>query len=301
MKRVHVWALVGLVIGATLFGGSDADAVLCVKTKKGVVARVTIRDAACKRNESVGDASVLLGLPTTTFPPTTTTLPPSTRRPSRIVDSAGNAVAWAATPALPTPGLWALRTIDDGAIMFPMNSNGPIAVNARIGVGDVVDDFQNEFWHQGQSCEGDRFSTGPPDVVSLALGYADLVKVVYPSTDGKTAYLKTFEPITVTTGIVSQDHLAYQCAAPPDPVPPNVTCGDDIPPFPGVVVTPVGSAFPCDPNKLEGPGSDPTLQCTCRRCCVTTAAPSDGSLTGLRVKTVDLGLGNSTPPFRVEP
>src|SRR5262249_42995246 len=110
MKGVEVCALVGMVIGATLFGWSDANAVLCVtKNKKGVVTKVTIRGAACKGKESVGDASVLLGLPTTTTSPmTTTTLSPLTGTRPRIVDSAGNEVG--SLTALSSFGVAALRT-----------------------------------------------------------------------------------------------------------------------------------------------------------------------------------------------
>jgi hypothetical protein len=287
-----------MVVCATLSGWSDADALLCVTSKKGVIAKVTIRDGACKGKESVGDPGVLLGLTTpTTSPPTTTTLPPATPRASRIVDSAGNEVAWVSTPLTPAQsGIWALRTMDGQAIVFPMDSRGPIAVSAQLGAGEVVDDFQNEFWHEGQTCEGDRFSI-LPDLISLVVGYGDLVKIVYPSTDGKTGYLKTFEPAAVSSLVVSQEKLVYACATPPDPVPPSITCEEE---FPLGSVAPVGAAFPCDPDKLE-PGSDPTTQCTCIRCCVTGALPPGTPFGGVRVKTIDLGLGNSTPPFRIAP
>lgn len=291
MKPPHVstakrLALAGMVLGATLFGSSDADAVLCVKMKKGVVAKVTIRDSGCKKKEVVGDATALLGLPTTSTT-TTTTLPPSAqKRAARIVDSAGNQVAWV-NPQLGALGqaVWALRTIDDQTITFPMGSNGPVAVDPVSGA--VVDDFQYGFAHEGTQCVGDRFAL-LPDVLALVSGSGGLVNIAYPSTNGKSGYLRPFEPTPASTTVYSVDDLQVQCATPPDPVPPTVTC-----PFPGV---PVGSAFACPPNPSLEP--DPTTQCACIRCCVTQSVPP--GFTVYPVRTVDLGLGNSTPPFEIE-
>lgn len=286
MESVRARALVGLIIGATLFGWSDVDAVLCVKSKKGVVAKVTIRETACKGKESVGDPTTLLG-----FSTTTTTLPPA-RRASRIVDSAGNMVSWVTISPVPGPvqGVWALQTRDDGAIEFPMTSSGP-AVLAEGG----VDDFSYGFYHQGSDCAGDRYTSIGVDLFNLLLG-SDLVKIVYPSADGKTGYLPTSELTTVDLGYVSEDSLIFQCAKPSDPeFPPTVTCDTSVP---------VGSAFPCDPSKL-GAGDDPATQCTCIRCCTAALAvpgdPNNPPFNLYRVQTVDLGLGNSTPPFRIEP
>lgn len=283
-----MWALAVIVIGATLLGWSDADAVLCVKkNKKGVIAKVTVRDGACKGKESVGDPTVLLGLPATSTT-TTTTLPPGAQyKAARIVDSAGNQVAWV-NPKLGTldKTIWALRTFDDQTITFPMSSNGPPAVDFLSGQ-TVIDDFQFGFMHEGPQCVGDRFSF-TPDLLSLVSGFGDLVKIAYPSTDGKSGYMLSFEPIQGSATLYSQDALEVQCATPPDPVPPTVTC-----PGPGVAV---GSAFACPPDPaLE---TDPTTQCACIRCCVTSSVPP--GITLYSVRTVDLGLGNSTPPFKIE-
>lgn len=288
VKGVRVWALAGVVIGATLFGWSDADAVLCVKkTKKGVIAKVTVRDGACKGKESVGDPSVLLGLPTTTSTTTTTTLPSEAqKKAARIVDSAGNQVAWV-NPNLGAlnQAVWALRTIDDQTITFPMSSKGPSAVDFISGA--VVDDFQYGFAHEGTQCVGDRFSL-TPDLLALVSGFGDLVKIVHPSTDGKSGYVISLEPTQSSATVYSQDGLEVQCATPPDPVPPTVTC-------PGLGVA-VGSAFACPPDPLLE--TDPTTQCACIRCCVTGSV-SLGT-TVYPVRTIDLGLGNSTPPFKIE-
>lgn len=288
MNGVHVWAVAGMLIGATLFGWTDADAVLCVKkNKKGVIAKVTVRDGACKGKESVGDPSVLLGLPATSTT-TTTTLPPGAqKKAARIVDSAGNQVAWV-NPILGTRNwaIWALRTIDGQTITFPMSSNGPSAVDLLSGAA-MIDDFQFGFMHEGTQCVGDRFSL-TPDVLALISGSGGLVNIVYPSTDGKSGYLPSFEPVQGSTTVYSQDDLEVQCATPPDPVPPTVTC-----PWPGVAV---GSAFACPPDPLLE--TDPTTQCSCIRCCVTSSVPP--GTTVYPVRTVDLGLGNSTPPFKIE-
>jgi hypothetical protein len=291
-----------MVIGATLFGWSDADAVLCVKSKKGVIAKVTIRDDACKKKESVGDPSILLGLPTTTTSPTTTTTLAPSRRASRIVDSAGNQVAWVAISPLGNSanGVWALQAIDGRAIVFPMNSNGPI-LDAVEQAGAQVDDFQHQFVHQGMQCAGDRFAL-TFDLLNLIIG-SDLMSVAYPSTDGKTGYVTTLETTPVSFGFISGEFLNYQCATPGDPAfPPTVDCGEGAETDPPVVaVTRAGSPFPCDANKL-GQGADPTTECMCIRCCSTrVVAPPDPQISLFRVLTVDLGLGNSTPPYRIEP
>jgi hypothetical protein len=287
MKGVRVCALVGMVIGATLFGWSDADAVLCVKTKKGVIAKVTIRDGACKGKESVGDASVLLGLPmTTTSSTTTTTLG---ERAARIVDSAGNDVAWVnPNVGLLGEGVWALGTTGDQAITFPMRSNGPAVIEGLRRLGYVApasrDDFMYGFGHEGTDCEGDLVASIAGLQLTSLSGYGDLVKIAFPSMDGKSGYLITSE---LHLGIWSQDDFKFACATPPDPVPTPAACD---PPSEGqLAVVPVGSAFPCQPG--------PTIQCMCRRCCVTWGS---GAPPFSRVQTIDLGLGDSTPPFRVE-
>jgi hypothetical protein len=319
MKGVHVFALVGLVIGATLFGWSDADAVLCVKSKKGVIAKVTIRDGACKGKETVGDPTVLLGLPTTTTSPTTTTTLAPSRRASRIVDSAGKEVAWVAiSPAGGIGhGVWALRTTDDGAITFPMSSNGPSLV-----VEGTFDDFQNHFLHTSGQCTGERFALSAPLEALALLSGADLLRPVYPNLDGKTGYFVTFDGPTVA-GSLGQEDFTFTCstpsdvgdfcvqdedcgengvcinhACPPPAYPPTATC-DDGDFGEKLAVTDVGSAFPCDPKKLGIGSDDPTLQCSCIRCCVLRSVVKPFKL--LRMHTVDLGLGNSTPPFRIEP
>jgi hypothetical protein len=291
MKGVHVCAVVGLVIGATLFGWSDADAVLCVtKSKKGVVTKVTIRGAACKGKEVVGDPNVLLGLPTTTTSTTTTTLPPSPG--PRIVDSAGNDVGWM-TQMLGL-GVLALRTVEDQPMVFPMSSFGPSLNSAGT---TIFDDFQYGHVHQGTQCVGDRFTLSDG---SALLG-GDLLKLVFPSADHQSGYLFTSETTEVSAGSYSEDAFAYKCATPPDTTPPTVTCDDiDPPPDPGGVVAPVGAAFSCHPTSVFS--TDPTIPCTCIRCCVTRSVqPPDPPISLYRVQTVDLGLGNLTPPFKIQP
>jgi hypothetical protein len=289
MKGVHVCALVGMAIGATVFGPSDADAVLCVaKNKKGVVTKVTIRGAACKGKESVGDPSVLLGLPTTTTSPTTTTrLPPLTGAAPRIVDGAGSDVGWLTQIA--GAGVMAVRTIDDQAMAIPMRSSGPGFTSAS---NSRIDDFQYGWVHQGTQCVGDRFSLsdGADAVIP-----GDLLKFVFPSADGKSGYVFTREVTEVSTGSYSEDAFAFKCQEPLDPLPPTVSCDDiDPPPFPEGVVTPVGGAFSCR--------SSASTTCTCIRCCVTRSVqPPDPPITLYRVQTVDLGLGNVTPPFKIAP
>jgi hypothetical protein len=294
MKGVDVCALVGMVIGATLFGWSDADAVLCVaKNKKGAVTKVTIRGAACKGKESVGDPSVLLGLPTTTTPPTTTTTLPRLTGGPRFVDSAGNDVG--SLISFASFGVAALRTIDGQATVFPMSSDGPGFRSALVPL--TVDDFQYQFVHQGTQCVGgDRLSLGDTGTALSALFGGDLLKVLVPSADGKSGYSFTSEVITeVSTGSYSQEDFKYACAL---GFPPTVTCDDDPQPNPPGVVTPVGESFVCQlntsPPPLEG------TQCSCIRCCVTREVqPPDPPISLYRVETVDLGLGNSTPPFKV--
>lgn len=270
-----------MVIGATCFSWSDADAVVCVKTnKKGVVTKVTIRGDACKRKESVGDATALLGLPPTTSSTTTTTLPPLGRAP-QIVDSAGNNVGW--LTSMPGLGVVALRTIDDQAVALPMSSFGP-ALN--FGGVFTIDDFQYGFVRQGTQCVGERFSTAPST--------GDLLSIVFPSADGTSGYLFTSEKVTeVGNGSYATDSFKYECAL---LTPPTVTCDD----VPDAVVTPVGQAFECSPNSVVQ--SDPASRCTCIRCCATVSVqPPDPPVSLYRVKTVDLGLGNVTPPFKIQP
>lgn len=286
MKGVHIGALVGMVLGATLCGWSNADAVLCVKSKKGVVRTVTIRDGACKGKESVGDASVLLGLPTTTTTSTTTTTLPE--RAARIVDSVGNDVAW----VNPNVGLfgervWALGTIDDQAITFPMRSSGPVVIDGLKALGYVVtppiarDDSFYGFDHEGTDCEGDLLAPFTSVLLPLSSGYGDLVKIAYPSMDGRSGYVVTSE---ISVGVWSHEDIQFACATPPDPAPTNVACNDQ-----GFAVAPIGSEYACQ--------VDSATQCTCRRCCTTFPA---ALLPLWRVQTIDLGLGDSKPPFKVE-
>jgi len=265
---------------------SSCDAVLCVaKNKKGVITKVNIRGAACKGKESVGDPSVLLGLPTTTTSPTTTTtLSPLAAAGPRIVDSAGNEVGW--LTSVSGGGVWALRTIDDQATAFPMSSFGPGFTSSGTF---LIDDFQYQFAHQGTQCVGDRFSEF---TTTDLLPNNDLLRIVIPSADGKSGYLITPEVTEVSTGFYSQDNFKFECAL---VVPPTVTCDNEA----GAVVTPVGEAFPCHPNTVFP--TDPTTQCTCIRCCVTREVqPPDSPISLYRLQTVDLGLGNSTPPFKIE-
>jgi len=292
LKGVRVRALVAMVLGATLFGSSDADAVLCVKSKKGVT-KVTIRGAACKGNESVGDPIALLGLPTTTTSSTTTTTLAG-ERAARIVDSAGNDVAWVnPNVGLLGHGLWALGTSGDQAITFPMSSSGPAVIDGLKALGYVAsylapiarDDFNYGFMHEGSDCEGDLIVPLPS--VLLILGNSDLVKIAYPSLDGKSGYVIGDE---LRAGVWSQDVFQPECATPPDPVPTTVACMDPTEGQLGVV--PVGSAYPC---QLPGQLPD-TTQCTCRRCCATWKA----ALPYFPIQTIDLGLGDSKPPFKVE-
>ncbi|MCW5889341.1 MAG: hypothetical protein KIT14_02185 [bacterium] len=284
MKGVHIGALVGMVLGATLFGWSNADAVLCVKSKKGVIAKVTIRDGACKKKESVGDASVLLGLPTTTTSSTTTTTLPG-KRAARIVDSAGNDVAWVnPNVGLLGEGVWALSTIDDQAITFPMRSSGPAVIDGLKALGYVEppiarDDFFYGFEHEGTDCEGDLVAPFFSALLPLSQGYGDLVKIAYPSMDGRSGYVLTSE---LHVGVWSHEDIQVACATPPDPAPTNVACN-------GPEFAPIGSEYPCQ--------LDSTTQCTCRRCCATLP---DVPLPFWRVQTIDLGLGDSRPPFKVE-
>lgn len=289
LKGVQVCALVGMVVGATLFGWSEADAVLCVtKNKKGVVTKVTIRDGACKGKESIGDPNALLGLPTTTTSTTTTTLSPFGASGPRVVDSAGNDVGW--LTAAGSLGQLALRTIDGQPTAFPVTSFGP-SLNA-LGTAFPIDDFQLGFAHQGTQCVGDRFSTS-----SIAdLFSSDLMRVVLPTADGKTGYTTTPDAIEVSSGFYSQDDFKYDCAV---GAPPTVTCNDEPEPSPPGVVTPVGAAFACQVNSsLPVP---PGTQCRCIRCCVTREVqPPDPPVTLYPVQTVDLGLGDVTPPFRIE-
>ena len=290
MKVVHVRALVGLIIGATLFGWSDASAVLCVKSKKGVIAKVTVRDGACKGKETVGDPTVLLGLPTTTTSSTTTTTLGD--RAAHIIDSAGNAVAWVnPNVGLFGEGIWALRPIDDQVVTFPMRSSGPAVIDGLKALGYVApiarDDFNYGFVHEGTDCEGDLAAPITTVLLNSAVGYGDLLKIAYPSMDGKSGYLITSE---LRSGIWSGDEFEYQCATPPDPVPTTVACPAPNTDTGEITVFAVGSEFPC---QLPG---DTTSQCTCRRCCVTHVP----GLPFSPVKTVDLGLGDSKPPFKVE-
>lgn len=288
-RAVHVCALVGMVVGATLFSWSEADAVLCVtKNKKGVVTKVTIRGAACKGKESVGDPNALLGIPTTTSSTTTTTLSPFGASGPRVVDSAGNDVGW--LTSVSGIGQWALRTIDGQPTAFPVTSFGPFLNTG--GTAYPIDDFQLGFAHQGNQCVGDRFSTS-----SIAdLFSSDLMRVVLPTADGKTGYSTAPDAIEVSSGFYSQDDFKYDCAV---GAPPNVTCDDDPEPNPPGVVTPVGAAFACQPNTFLP--VTPNTQCRCIRCCVTREVqPGDPAVKLYPVQTIDLGLGDVTPPFKIE-
>lgn len=286
---VHVCALVGMVVGATLLGWSEADAVLCVtKNKKGVVTKVTIRGAACKGKESVGDPNALLGITTTTSSTTTTTLSPFGAFGPRVVDSAGNDVGWLTSAG--ALGQLALRTIDGQPTAFPVTSFGP-SLNLA-GTAYPIDDFQLGLAHQGTQCVGDRFSTS-----SIADTFpSDLMRVVLPTADGKTGYTTAPNAIEVSSGFYSQDAFKYECAV---GTPPNVTCDDDPEPDPPGVVAPVGAAFACQVNSsLPVPAG---IQCRCIRCCVTREVqPADPAVKLYPVQTVDLGLGDLTPPFKIE-
>lgn len=286
MNGAHVCALIGLAVGATLLGWSNADALLCVtKNKKGAVTKVTIRGDACKGKESVGDPNVLLGLPTTT-----TTLPPSAG--PRIVDSAGNDVGWLSQ--VPGFGIVALRTIADQAMAVPMSSVGP----SFSAGSSIFDDFQYQFVHQGAQCVGDRFSL---ENSANAIIAGDLLKFVLPAADRQTGYLLTSDKTDVSTGSYSRAAFVYKCATPPDTTPPTVSCDDIEPaPDPGDAVAPVGQAASCHPSSLLP--TDPTIPCTCIRCCVTHAIQQgDPAVSLYRVQAVDLGLGKVTPPFKIKP
>ena len=289
MKGVEVCALVGMVVGATLFGWSDADAALCVtKNKKGAVTKVTIRGGACKGKETVGDPGVLLGLATTTTSPTTTTtLAGLTGTRPRIVDSAGNEVG--PLTSFGSFGVAALRTIDGQATIFPMGSDRP---GLQAAGAAIFDDFQYQFAHPGTQCVGDRFALSN---LGASLFGGDLARPAFPSGDGKSGYLFTSEVITeVSAGSYSEEDFKYDCAV---GAPPFVTCDED----PPAVVTPVGAAFACQPPNTGLP-TPPDTQCMCIRCCVTREVqPPDPPIKLYRVDTIDLGLGNSTPPFKVVP
>jgi hypothetical protein len=107
--------------------------------------------------------------------------------------------------------------------------------------------------------------------------------------------LFTSEVITeVSSGSYSQDDFKYECAV---GAPPIITCDND--PQPPGVVTPVGQAFLCEPKTLVP--SPPDTVCNCIRCCVTREVqPPDPAVKLYRVQTIDLGLANSTPPFKVQ-
>jgi hypothetical protein len=294
MKGVHACSLVGIIVGATLFGWSDAEAVLCVKkNKKGAVTKVTIRGAACKGKESVGDPSVLLGLATpTTSSTTTTTLSPFAVAP-RIVDSAGNDVGWMTNYSF--LGVLAVRSIDDQAIAFPMRSVGP-----SVGTGSgysIFDDFQFGFVHQGTQCGGeDRFTLESIDDAFIP---GDMLKFALPSADGKSGYLFTPDVTELSNGSYSQDAFAFKCPTDADPTPSTVTCNDIDPPPSDGVATPVGAAFSCQATTALP--TDQPITCSCIRCCVTRSVqPPDPPISLYRVQTVDLGLGNVTPPFKVQ-
>lgn len=288
-RGVHVCALVGMIVGATLFGWSEADAVLCVaKNKKGVVTKVTIRGAACKGKESVGDPNALLGITTTTSSTTTTTLPPFGAFGPRVVDSAGNDVGWLTSAG--SFGQLALRTIDGQPTAFPVTSFGP-SLNVS-GTAFPIDDFQLGFAHQGNQCVGDRFLTSSfADLFS-----SDLMRLVLPTADGKTGYATAPNAIEVSSGFYSQDDFKYDCAV---GAPPAVTCDDDPEPSPPGVVTPVGAAFACQVNSsLPVP---PGTQCRCIRCCVTREVQlGDPAVKLYPVQIIDLGLGDVTPPFKID-
>jgi len=174
------------VVCVALAGWTDAHAAVCVvKTKKGVIKKVTIREA-CAKKETAVPASDLL------------------QQGPHVIDSGGKEVG-----ALQS-GDTVLRQVGDKFVTFSVNSQGIVT---------PVSDSQYGFTYQGSQCTGTPYSQDVSTVDDNALSFD-----VSVSADGKTGYYAMSSETAKLSGNLAQAYFVSECVTPPG-TPVTATCG----------------------------------------------------------------------------